>query len=80
MAIQGIGDFFFPLARSDCRELAGAASAAEFSDRAGSALWLAGETDGCAQFHHGLIEIAGAGGIEKQLGCGPQGLGGQSSF
>lgn len=36
------------------------------------ALWLTRETNGGAQFHQGLIEIAGASEIEERLGGGPE--------
>lgn len=50
--------------------------AAVGADGAGEAEGSAGPADAGAEFHHGLVEIAGMGGVEEGLGEGPEGRGG----
>ena len=52
-----------------------AAGAAKRVEWAGKALGGAGEADGCAELHHGLVEVAGQGGMEEGGGEGVDGAG-----
>src|SRR5215469_6660198 len=61
---EGICDLALMLRKRSIRHSTLPTCSAECAYGAVRTAWLGGQTDGCAEFHHGLIEVTGAGAIQ----------------